>query len=72
MKAMGEYYGLATVVFVLKNYGVLEFFMRVLNINIAIAKPICELLFFVVNFFIQKKIIFRKRKDRLNAETKDN
>ncbi|MBQ7599776.1 MAG: GtrA family protein [Clostridia bacterium] len=70
-KALGEYYGLATVMFIIKNYGALEFFMRVLNINIAIAKPICELAFFIVNFFIQKKIIFRKRKETKIIKDKD-
>ena len=71
LKAMGEYYGLASVVFVLKNYGLLEVFMRLLNIDIAIAKPVCELAFFIVNFFIQKKIIFRKRKEKKTVEQKN-
>ena len=59
--ALGEYYGLAVVVFLLKTYVVLELLTRVLFIPLGIAKPIAEVVFFVTNYFIQKKLIFKKR-----------
>lgn len=59
--ALPEYYGLATVVFVLKTYVVIEFFTRVLHIPLIIAKPIAEVVFFITNYIIQKKLIFKKR-----------
>lgn len=58
--ALPEYYGLATAVFLLKTYGILELFTRVLHIPLMIAKPIAEAVFFVSNYFIQKKLIFKK------------
>lgn len=60
--ALGEYYGLALGVFLLKTYVLLEVLTRVLSIPLGIAKPIAEVVFFVTNYFIQKKLIFKKKK----------
>jgi len=59
--ALGEYYGLAVVVFLLKTYVILEILTRLLFLPLGIAKPISEVLFFAANYFIQKKLIFKKR-----------
>ncbi len=61
LPALGEYYGLAVVVFLLKTYVILELLTRVLFLPLGIAKPIAEVVFFVTNYFIQKKLIFKKR-----------
>ncbi len=60
--SFAEYYGLAGAVFVLKTYVLLEVLTRVLHINLPIAKLICEIVFFVSNYFIQKKLIFKRKK----------
>lgn len=60
--AIPEYYGLAGVVFVLKTYVLLELLTRVLKLPVSIAKPICEVVFFVLNYFVQKIFIFPQRK----------
>jgi len=59
--ALPEYYGLAAVVFLLKTYIFLELFTRVFLIPLKFAKPIAEVLFFVTNYIIQKKLIFKKK-----------
>lgn len=59
--ALTEYYSLAGVVFLLKTYVLLELLIRVIGIPLGIAKPIAEVVFFVTNYFIQKKLIFKKR-----------
>lgn len=61
LTALGEYYGLAVVVFLLKTYVILELLTRVLFLPLGIAKPIAEVVFFITNYFIQKKLIFKKR-----------
>ena len=60
--ALPEYYGLAAVVFVLKTYVILELLTRVLHIPLWIAKLAAEVVFFISNYFIQKKFIFKKKK----------
>ena len=60
IKAMPEYYGLAGVVFLCKA-GLLELLTRVLHIPLGIAKLGAEILFFVSNYFIQKKLIFGRK-----------
>ena len=62
-KAMPEYYGLAGVVFLCKA-GLLELLTRVLHIPLGIAKLGAEVLFFVSNYFIQKKLIFGRKKQK--------
>ncbi len=59
--SFAEYYGLAGAVFVLKTYVLIEILTRVLHINLAIAKLIAEVVFFISNYFIQKLLIFRKK-----------
>ncbi len=60
-KAMAEYYSLAGVVFVLKTYVLLEVMTRLIKIPLGIAKPIAEVVFYVCNYFVQKKLIFKRR-----------
>ncbi len=60
--ALPEYYGLAGVVFLLKTYVLLELMVRVLGLPPEIAKLVAEVVFFVSNYFIQKKFIFKKKK----------
>lgn len=61
--AIPEYYGLAGVVFVLKTYVLLELLTKVLKLPVSIAKPICEVVFFVMNYFVQKIFIFPQKKN---------
>jgi len=61
--ALLEYYGLATTAFVLKTYVFIEIFTRLLHIPLSIAKPIAEVVFYLVNYFVQKKLIFKKKSD---------
>lgn len=58
---MGGYYGLAIVSFSVKTFVLLELFVRVIKLPTWLAKPIAETLMFVINYFVQKKIIFRKK-----------
>ena len=58
---MGGYYGLAIVSFSVKTFVLLELFVRVLKLSTWIAKPIAEAVMFIVNYFVQKKIIFKKK-----------
>lgn len=58
---MGGYYGLAIVSFSVKTFVLLELFVRVLKLPTWIAKPIAEAVMFIVNYFVQKKIIFKKK-----------
>lgn len=59
--AIPEYYGLAAIVFLLKTFVLLELLVRVIGIPLAIAKLVAEVVFFVSNYFIQKKFIFKKK-----------
>ena len=59
--ALPEYYGLAGLVFFLKTYVLLELMVRVIGLPKEIAKLVAEVVFFVSNYFIQKKLIFRKK-----------
>lgn len=62
--ALPEYYGLATVVFLLKTYVLLELLTRVIGIPLKFAKPVAEVVFFIFNYFIQKKFIFKHKKEQ--------
>lgn len=57
--ALPEYYGLAGAVFLLKTYVLLELLTRALHFPLRFAKLLAEVVFFVSNYFIQKKFIFR-------------
>lgn len=59
--ALPEYYGLAGIVFVLKTYVLLEIMTRLFHIPLWIAKLAAEAVFFISNYFIQKKFIFKKK-----------
>lgn len=62
-KDLSEYYILAVIVFVLKTYVLVEFFTRVVRIPIEYAVPISEVVFYVFNYFIQKKFIFKNKEN---------
>lgn len=62
--ALPEYYGLATVVFLLKTYVLLELLTRFVGIPLKFAKPIAEVVFYISNYFIQKKFIFKHKKEQ--------
>ena len=56
-----KYYALAFPVFLIKNFGILEILYRVLKLPMAIAAPIAEVVLFLSNYIIQKKLIFNKQ-----------
>lgn len=58
---LGGYYSLALVSFSLKTFVLLELFVRVFRIPLAISKPIAEAVMFAVNYLVQKKLIFRRK-----------
>ncbi len=58
---MGGYYGLAVFSFSVKTFVLLELFVRALKLPTWLAKPIAEAVMFVVNYLVQKKLIFKKR-----------
>ena len=66
--ALPEYYSLAVVVHLLKSYVILEILTRVLRIPLYFAKPIAEVVLFAGNYLIQKKFIFRKKKETADTE----
>ena len=57
---LGGYYSLAAVSFSIKTFVLLELFVRVIGMPLAIAKPIAEAVMFAVNYFVQKLLIFRR------------
>ncbi len=59
--ALGEYYSLAIITFVLKNFVFLKLFYEVLRIPLWLSVPMSELGMYVLNYFIQKKFIFKKK-----------
>ena len=59
---LGGYYSLALISFSVKTFVLLELEVRVLKIPLAIAKPLAEAVMFAVNYFVQKKIIFGRRR----------
>lgn len=65
-----EYYSLAGIVFLVKTYVFIEIMTRILNIPLAVSKPCAEVLLFIINYFIQKKFIFSKRKKRTDQADK--
>lgn len=62
--ALPEYYSLAIVVHLLKSYVILELLTRVLHIPLGIAKPIAEVVLFAGNYIVQKKFIFKRKKEK--------
>lgn len=65
-----EYYSLAIVVFCIKTFGFLELLTRVLHLELWFAAPVAEAILFVCNYFIQKKWIFGRKKEK-NAPSSD-
>lgn len=59
---LGGYYSLALVSFSIKTFILLELFVRVFHIPLAIARPLAEISLFAFNYTVQKTVIFRKRK----------
>ncbi len=58
---MGGYYALAAVSFTIKTFVLMELMVRVLMFPTWLAKPIAEVIMFVINFAVQKLLIFRKK-----------
>lgn len=58
--ALGQYYSLAAFV-LLGKQALLFLFSTVLSLPLFAAKLVCEVSFFVLNYFVQKKLIFRKK-----------
>lgn len=58
---LGGYYALAGTSFAIKTFVLLELMCRVMNIPLAIAKPIAEVVMFAVNYAVQKLMIFKKK-----------
>lgn len=65
---LGGYYSLALVSFTVKTLLLLEPLVRLFSLPIAIAKPIAEVIMFAVNYFVQKKLIFRRRGDAAKSK----
>ena len=61
-RAMADYYGLAAAVFLLKTYVLMELLTRLLRIPLSLAKPAAEVVFFVLNYLIQKRFIFSRNR----------
>lgn len=59
--ALGKYYSLAIIVLLGKE-GLLFVFSTLLSLNLLVAKLISEVSFFVFNYFMQKTLIFRRKK----------
>lgn len=59
---MGGYYALAAVSFAVKTFVLMELMCRVMSAPTFLAKPIAEAIMFAVNFAVQKKLIFFKKK----------
>ena len=66
-----EYYSLAIVVFCIKTFGFLELLTRVLHLELWFAAPVAEAILFVCNYFIQKKWIFGRKKEK-NTHSSDS
>ena len=58
---LGGYYSLALISFALKTYVFIEIMYRLIKLPLAVAMPVAEVIMFAVNYFVQKKIIFRRK-----------
>lgn len=61
--AMGQYYSLAVFVMLGKQV-LLYLFSTLLSLPLVIAKLVCEVAFFLFNYIVQKKLIFRRKKQK--------
>lgn len=59
---LGGYYSLALFSFSVKTFVFMEILVRLIKLPLAVARPIAEVVMFAVNYFVQNKIIFRRRK----------
>ena len=59
---LSQYYALAFPIFLIKNFGLLEILYRLVGMPMWLAAPIAEAALFIVNYIIQKKLIFKKKK----------
>ncbi len=60
-KGAAEYYSLAVVSYIVKLL-MYELFVRVLFVSEWIAVPVAEAAMYIINYFVQKKFIFKKKK----------
>lgn len=60
MSTATGYFGLAVIIFIM-NVLILEMFVQVLHFSVYPAKLLTECLLFCLSWFVQKRIIFRKR-----------
>lgn len=60
--AFWQYYLLALVVMVLKNYGLFIVLIRFTPIPDTLCKVLAEISFFMLNYVAQKKLVFRKKR----------
>lgn len=60
-KAAAQYYGLALASFLVKTL-VFEVFVRLLFVADWIAVPVSEVVMYVINYIVQKKFIFKRKK----------
>ena len=67
--AFAGYYSLAVIVYFVK-FGMTYVFVNLLHISEYIAMPISEVILFVVNYFVQKLLIFGKKK-KIKASEKN-
>lgn len=61
--ALGQYYSLAIFVFFGKQV-LLYVFSTLLSLPLVLAKLVCEVSFFLLNYVVQKKLIFRRKKTK--------
>jgi putative flippase GtrA len=61
---LSQYYALAFPIFIIKNFGLLEILYRLVGMPMWIAAPIAEAALFIVNYIIQKKLIFKKKSNK--------
>ncbi len=67
-KELLQYYSLALPVFLIKTFALLEVLARVLNVPVEYAKPIAETIFFIINYIVQRFIIFKKKRTAAPAD----
>lgn len=61
LAALGQYYSLAVFV-MLGKQGLLFVFSTLLSLPLLLSKIVCEVSFFFLNYFVQKKLIFSRKK----------
>jgi putative flippase GtrA len=59
-----KYYALALPVFLLKNFGLIEFLTRITPIPFWAAMPLAEIIMFAITYLFQKKAVFIHKEHR--------